>query len=329
MLATAALLFTVAMLTPALANAQAFVPARGQGTISFLYQNQSVQRHSLYTGEQFDVGHTRTQLGAFDLQFGVTDKFAVSVSLPYIASRFIGEGAHRAEAFGRTSALDFNGYHGTFQDFRLDMRYNAILSPNGTVVTPYVTVVTPSYNYDYFGHGAAGRRLTEVQVGSYVGYMIERWLPGLFVQARYGFGIPQSVMGVRPFRSMLDVEASYGLFGERLRVFGMVAGQVSYAGVDFHQPKIYEDMTDDQKIHHDRVARINAVNLGGGAQFDLNPTIALFGSIMHAQSMTNGHVLHYGVTVGVSLSFQRGAKTAGTLASRRDGLVKCLCQKGQ
>ena len=84
------------------------------------------------------------------------------------------------------------------------------------------------------------------------------------------------------------------------------------------------------KIHHDRVSRINAFNFGAGAQFSLKSLPSrCFGSIIHTLSMTNGHVLQYGVTAGVSWSFHRGTKKQGTVASHRDALVKCLCQKGQ
>lgn len=311
---------------PAAATAQAFVPQQGDGAVAILYQNQYVQWHSLYDGSRLDGGPTRTHVLAVDLTYGLTDRLALNVSLPYIASRYFGSSYHRARDFGRDSALDVAGYYGTFQDFRVDVRYNAIRS--GFVVTPYVSASIPSHNYDYFGHNAAGRRMHELQAGVYVGRVLDRLLPGAFVQARYGFGVPQGVAGMRNVRSMLDGEFGY-FVRPNLRVFGVAVGQVSHSGVRFVAPDFFNYMSDEEKIHHDRVSRINAFNFGGGAQLSITPSLDVFGSIMRTASMTNGHVLKYGVTAGVSWSFHRGAKREGTVASQRDALVKCLCQKGQ
>jgi len=314
-------------MAPAAATAQAFVPPRGDGAVAILYQNQFVDQHSLDDGSRIDRGATRTQIIAVDLTYGVTDRLAVNASLPFIASHYLGVFPHKAAQFGRDSAIDVGGYHGTFQDLRVDVRYNAI-NPGGAVVTPYLSAVAPSHYYDYFGHGAAGRRIAELQMGAYIGRTLDRLLPGAFVQARYGYGIPQSVAGVRDYRSLMDGEIGYFL-RPSLRVFGVVTGQVSHGGVRFVAPDFFNYLSADGKIHHDRISRVNALNVGGGAQLSLSPTIDVFGSIMHTESMTNGHVLKYGVTAGFSWSFHRGPQRVGALASRRGALVKCLCQKGQ
>jgi hypothetical protein len=321
--AMAALALTV--IAPAAATAQAFVPKQGDGAVAILYQNQFVKQHSFDDGSHLDRGATRTQIVAVDFTYGLTDRLALNVSLPFVASDYLGTYPHLEAKFGRTSALDFGGYHGTFQDFRLDVRYNAI--DGAVVVTPYVAVATPSHNYDYFGHGAAGRRMTELQVGVYVARSLDQLLPGAFVQARYGYGLPHGVAGVRNYRSLVDGEFGY-FVRPNLRVFALAIGQVSHTGVRF-TPDFPSDLSDDMKIHHDRVSRINSFNFGAGAQLSLSSSVDVFGSILHTQSMTNGHVLQYGVTAGASWSFHRGAQKQGTVASQRDALVKCLCQKGQ
>jgi hypothetical protein len=324
--ALAATALAFALVAPARATAQSFVPPKGDGAVAILYQNQFVERHSLDDGSPLFAGATRTQVLAIDFTYGLTDRLALNLSVPFVTSDYLGQFMHREAQFGRTSAIDPGGYYGTVQDFRLNLRYNAI-NRGGGAVTPYVSVLVPVHDYDYFGHNAAGRRLTEVQLGAYVGRALDR-LPGLFVQGRYGYALPQSVAGHRVFRSQWDGEVAY-FVRQTLRVFGVVTGQVSHGGVRFVAANFFEYVDADEKIHHDRISRINYFNLGGGAQWALSPTLDVFGSIMRTMSMTNGHVMEYGVTAGVSWSFSRGTKTPGTVAGRTEALVKCLCMKGQ
>src|SRR5262245_47492779 len=326
-LATAGIaVLALALVAPAAVRAQAYVPDKGEGAVAILYQNQFVERHSLDDGSPLYRGSTRTHVLAVDFAYGLTDRLALNLALPFVTSDYLGQAIHREPQFGRTSAIDGGGYYGTFQDARLDLRSNAINRSSG-VVTPYVTILVPVHDYDYFGHNAAGRRLTEVQLGAYVSRSLNR-VPGMILQGRFAQVIPQSVAGYRVFRTQMDGEVAY-FVRQSLRVFGVVIGQVSHGGVRFLDAEFYKYLSDDEKIHHDRISRVNHVNVGGGAQLTLSPTVDLFGSIVHTASMTNGHALKYGVTFGVSFSFSRGPKDVGTIASQGAALVKCLCLKSQ
>ena len=307
------------------ASAQAWLPRQGDGAVAVLYQEQSVDRHTRDDGTRIDRGQTRTHIFAVDLTYGLSDRIAFNVSLPYIASEYTGKNPHTAADFGRTSVLDFGGYHGTAQDFRVDVRYSALRG--ATAVTPYVSGIIPSHDYDFYGHGAPGRRLGEVQVGAYAGRMLDAVVPGAFVQARYAYGFTQRLLGVRHDRSVANVELGY-FVNPATRIFGLADGQISHGGLRFTYSFPY-DLTIPERLVHDRLSRINSFNVGGGAQVSLTPSLDLFGSIVHTAFMTNGHPLKYGVTTGVSWSFHRDALPNGSVASRRGGLVKCLCQKGE
>lgn len=319
--------FALAVFAPKPALAQAYVPPKGDGAVAILYQNQFVEQHSLDDGSPLDRGPTRTHILAVDFTYGMTDRLALNLGVPFVTSNYLGRFVHREAQFGRTSTIDLAGYYATVQDFRLDLRYNAI-NGTGGVVTPYISVLVPVHNYDYFGHNAAGRRLTEVQLGAFVGRPLDGLLAGLFTQGRLAYSVPQSVAGHRVFRTQLDGEMAY-FVTTTLRVFGVVSGQVSHGGVRFVSPDFYNYLDADGKIHHDRIARVNHLNLGGGAQWSLSPAFDVFGSIMHTAYMTNGHVVDYNITAGVSWSFSRGTKKPGTVTSRSESLVKCLCMKGQ
>jgi hypothetical protein len=321
-----AIVVSVAQLfAPAPACAQAWVPTRGDGAVAIVYQNQFVDQHTLDDGARIDRGETRTHIMAVDLTYGLTNRVALNVGLPFIASKYSGVNPHTEAAFGRTSVLDFDGYHATTQDFRVDLRYSAVRG--ATAVTPYVSGVIPSRSYDYFGHAAAGRRLAEVQIGAYVGRMLDPVLPGGFIQARYSYGFTQRLLGVQHDRSVSEVEIGY-FVRPNVRVFALSFGQISHGGIRF-APNFPAGLTSDELLYHDRFSRVNSLDFGGGAQVSLSPSVDLFGSLVHNEIQTNGHALKYSVTTGLSWSFHHGSPGTGASASRQAALVKCLCQKGE
>jgi hypothetical protein len=320
-----AVVVSAALFTPAAAAAQAWVPSRGDGAVAIVYQNQFVDQHTLDDGVRIDRGETRTHIMAVDLTYGLTNRVALNVSLPYIASKYSGVNPHTAAAFGRTSVLDDGGYHGTSQDFRVDLRYSAVRG--ATAITPYLSGIIPSRNYDYFGHGAAGRRLAEVQVGAYIGRMLDPVLPGGFVQARYAYGFTQQLLDVPHDRSMSEVEIGY-FVRPNVRVFVLSFGQISHGGLRF-APDFPAGLTADELVYHDRMSRVNSLDFGGGAQVSLSPSLDLFGSLVHTEIQTNGHALKYSLTTGLSWSFHRGPVGTVPSASRQAALVKCLCQKSE
>ena len=63
------------------ARAQAFVPAKGEGSVSFLYQDQFFRYHYLPT-QPVDIGQIWARSMLYDITYGLTDKIAVSFRLP-------------------------------------------------------------------------------------------------------------------------------------------------------------------------------------------------------------------------------------------------------
>src|SRR5262245_57350177 len=70
-----------------LARAQAFVPPKGEGTVSFLYQDLFVKYH--YFGPtRTDNGSIASKMMVVDVTYGVTDKLAVSAGIPWVAAKY-------------------------------------------------------------------------------------------------------------------------------------------------------------------------------------------------------------------------------------------------
>src|SRR5690242_911211 len=75
------------------ARAQAFLPAQGDGTVSLLYQDQLFKYHFVPT-TPFDAGPIYSRSMVMDVTYGVTDKVAVSIALPWVNTRYSGSRPH-------------------------------------------------------------------------------------------------------------------------------------------------------------------------------------------------------------------------------------------
>jgi hypothetical protein len=311
--------------TASRAEAQAWLPLRGEGSVAIQLQDAFSKSHFVPVA-RVDIGHINTKSVVFDLTYGVTDKFALDVSLPYIASKYDGPQPH-------PTSLDDGSYHSTFQDFRFALRYS--VRAGKLAVAPFVGSILPSHSYQYYAHAAPGRRLHELQAGAYLAGLLEDWIPGGFVQVRVGYGFMQSVADVQHGRGLLDVE--FGDFlTERFRVFAMANGQLTHGGIDI--PFIGPiGLPNVMRSEHDRIDRTHFLNVGGGASFSVTDTIDVFGSFLTSVANRNGHDLTRGINVGMSWSFNsRGpsrqdmaklaADTDWEAASR--SLFKCVCQRG-
>jgi len=307
------------------ARAQAWVPAQGEGNVTIQYQNSLARDHYLTT-TKVDIGHIETSALVLDATYGLTNKVAVDVSFPYIASRYTGTKPH-------PSILDDGTYHATFQDVRMAFRYN--VRAGRFALTPYVGSIVPSHDYAYYAHAAPGRDLRELQVGTYAAKLLDPVLPGVFVQARVAYGFTERVADISHDRGMLDVEAGY-FATESLRVFAFGTGQVTRGGVDIPLNGL-AGLAPDLRPYHDQIDRLNYVNVGGGASITLRDSMDLFGSIVTNVANRNGHALNRGVNLGVTWTFKRAGPSARDLAraaaltdreSEARSLLRCVCQRG-
>jgi len=307
------------------ASAQAWLPAQGEGSISIQWQN-TFSRDHFFPLIRFDIGHIETNALIVDATYGLTNKLAVDVSLPYIASKYNGPQPHPTK-------LDDGTYHGTLQDFRFAVRYN--LRAGSFAVTPYVGSIVPSHSYEFYAHAAPGRRLRELQVGAYVAKLLDRAIPGVFVQARLAYGFTEPVLNIGHSRAMADLEIG-DFVTDRLRVFAVGSGQLTRGGIDL--PIMGSvGLPMPMQLVHDRIDRTHFLNVGGGASFTLKESVDLFGSIMTNVANRNGHGLNRGVSLGVGWTFKRGKPAAGsgaraTAQTDEDDeartLGRCVCQRG-
>jgi hypothetical protein len=301
------------------ASAQAWVPSKGEGSVSVLYQNLFVEKHFDASGSKIDRGHIRSDNLLFDATYGLTDRIAVTLAAPFIRSRYTG-------TFPHPTAEDNGQPHSGFQNLRFSVRYNIVDGP--VTITPFVGTNVPSHSYEYFAHAAYGTRVREFEVGTYVGRMLDPALPDAFVQARYAYSFAERIEGIHHDRSNLDIEFGYFLT-PKVRAFVIGAGQTTHGGIDTPDAG-WRAMPANLGRHHDRVAALKMLDFGGGVQVSVTRSIEVFGSFMTTTAGQNSHSLARGITIGASWSFGgRGLSSLSDSSSSNpeDPMAKCLCQK--
>jgi hypothetical protein len=144
---------------------QAWVPPKGEGEIALSYQDLFTRDHFNSDGTRHDYGHIRLFDVVQEIDYGVTNKFAVNVSLPYGIGKYHGSFPHQLP-------IDDGDYHGALQDFHVGFRYNLVKRP--FQFTPFVAVALPSHHYEHFAHSAVGIDMWERTLGS-TSTDIARW----------------------------------------------------------------------------------------------------------------------------------------------------------
>lgn len=280
--------------TGATIYAQAWVPPKGEGSLTFTYQKIDVRDHFSAEGETEDRGRIHTHNMIMSFEYGLSEKLAVDVDLAYVASRYDGAGR-------RPHGPDDDGFfHPTFSDAHLSLRYNIARKP--LVVTPFVGVTLPSHDYKVQGHTAVGRGFKELLLGINIGRHLDPILPNSYAHVRYSYAILTHFAGFNLNHSNVDWEI--GWYANRvvaLRFIG--AWQTTHGGLDF---PLGRRLTPQEFDIHDRVAKAKYVELGAGVTFSLNRSFDLHTAYAKTVSAKNTHG-DAGIILGVTWRFSHGS----------------------
>jgi hypothetical protein len=301
--------------SPATASAQAYIPSRGDGTVSVSYQLINTRGQNGASGEWFPNAaqlpdlpgeSTDTHALIWYLEYGLTERIAVHTSLPYMQVRYKGPLPHTTGFNGQPSDLDDGTYHGTFQDFYFGTRFKAVESPR-FALTPFGEFIVPSHQYESLAQSAVGRDLRALVVGAAIGGFADYLLPGLNFQTRISYALVENAVDIRPNRTGIDSSVGY-FVTPRLAVQFIETLQLTHDGVDFVGPPeflaIHDGGTfnDEYGRNHDRLVRANSLNFGGGVAFQLTDAVGVFatyGKLAWGQNIPTPR----SITVGMNYGF--------------------------
>ena len=146
---------------------------------------------------------------------------------------------------------------------------------------------------------------------------------GLVLQGRYAFGVAEQVVGYTPRHSEAGMELAY-FITPSIRVFGSASGRLAHNGIDVTLQSRFT-LPPEVWLAHDRVSRLNELNLGGGTAISISESIDIFGAFTRTVAGRNAHAIDRGISIGMAWSFRRAVAPRTT--SRESSLAKCLCQK--
>jgi len=280
-------------LIPTSLSAQAWLFPQGEGSVSFYSQYLYTNQHASYTGQTFNLGQIFSESLIMDTDYSLTNKLAVRVALPYIFGKYDGTHPH-------PTTPDNGDWHSTFQNFTADLRYN--VSSRRVVFTPFVRLVMPSHNYEYFAHAAVGRDLREYHVGFNIARRLDPILPKAFLQAQYSYAFVERVLNIAPNRSNVDAQIGYFLT-PRLTLLASTQWIHTYSGVNANFDLPQAGLSGEQWLHHDQISKATLTDVGGGFSFAVNRKVEMFVSFARSVEGTNGHLHDALVTIGVSRTF--------------------------
>lgn len=313
---TPVVFFLVSLVTFATtAWGQAWVPDKGEGTFSTFFNYIAFGGHFQSDGSRTPEAAARSRSYLFDLDYGVTNRVAVTVSLPVVSARYASTNPTSADllvlfnqaikavdaGFYDHAFLDDRNYHTTLQDFHFDVRYNVM--SGHVVVTPFIGATFPSHDYAFVGEAAPGRNLKEFRFGTDVARVLNPFLHKAYFNGQLFFTIPEQALRVRTDRTNLSLEFGYSL-KRRLMVRGFGQWQHTFHGLHFPADLTTPELT----LTHERLLKANYWHLGGGVSYAITPKTDLSAD---AVTFLSGSDTHYGsgLVLGISRSFRLKSHT--------------------
>jgi hypothetical protein len=279
-------------------HAQPWVPPRGEGSVTLTYQNYYTLGHYDVQGHPNTNGATHAKSLIVEVDVAITDSFALTVSLPYVATKYTGPDEYRVGGIvTHPGPLDDRTYHGALQDLHIEGR--RVCWAGSVAIAPLVSVIIPTHDYQTHGEAVPGRHRRELQLGVTAGTDLNRVLPKTYAHGRYALNTAERSHGFASVTSSLNVEGGVDATS-MLTVRGLAAWQFRHRG-----PTIPELAADDW-LGHDRFIVSSYFTLGGGMSILLTPRTEI--DVLWVATISGKSGAHRSrmLAVGSSWSFGKG-----------------------
>jgi hypothetical protein len=298
LIATLLVLFSAPLL-----RGQPWIGQRGETTLTMTYQRTEHEGHVLNDGTWLRVGGSHASVIGLTVEHNLTDKFAISAGIPYVASKFArNNGPNMTLMCPTCPGLDDGRYHGAWQDVTLGARYNVLMHP--VVLTPSLSVRFPSHRYATEFEAAPGRHLVEAQAGIAAGRIFDPAGLPFYVTGQYSYAFVEKVFSVSNDRSNADLTVGTFL-APTFSVHGFVSWQNTHGGLTSDFVLNFDNKILYPALYraHDGLIRDNFWRGGIGASYALTESTGVSASIARVLGGTNTH-FGYLYNLSVSRSFQ-------------------------
>lgn len=245
------------------AAAQAWAPREREGDVTFVMQTiDHVGR--IFGDVRIDCCGTTNVAVVVDADYGLTDRWSISTSLPYVFAKYRGGAPDGPAAFLPYPAVDScHCLHGAIQDVDFGSHYNLVKVRRTFSLMTSMSVGIPTHKYDYVGEAVIGFGLAQLGLSADAGGQLNFITPGLSVDGHYGYTIVERLLGISHNRSNVRLEAGY-TFPNRLGGHVILSGQRTHGGLRF--PADIEPFPERYTEFH-RLLRDDYFQAGAGVSY--------------------------------------------------------------
>jgi hypothetical protein len=297
------------------AHAQLYVPQKGGGSVSASVQVVTDHWHLSSDGDRVGKTHITTNSLVLRFDYGVTDRLAATLTVPYVQKRFRadvgGAGPHDPDPFNdghddhdhdhdHVERLDDGAFHGHWQDWGVGVRYRLRDAP--LAITPFFNYSWPSHEYEFFAHAAPGTGQKRAQFGVVVGRPFGPPWINTYASGSYSYTFVEKVLDVRVDYSSLNLELGHH-FSEKLSARVYVNYRKTHGGLEFPADFGVIPNTSEQFLNHDRISRIDYLNGGLGLGWQFDERYAATFDYLDTLWGEQGHEIHNAVALTLYRSF--------------------------
>jgi hypothetical protein len=265
------------------------------------YQHYDVRGHFDVHGNENENGGTESHALLTELDYGLGGQFGLTVSLPFIASRYTGPPSYNVGPYiTYPGPLDDGSYHGAVQDLRIEIRRLWWAGP--VAFAPFAGFSFPTHDYETVGEAVPGRHRRDLQLGVSAAVGLDRFAPGSYFQVKYAYGTMERVNDIPFTRSNIDVEG--GVAAGRVLFRGLIASQIRHEG-----PSL--DQLAPDWVNHDRFIAPSYLNLGGGASLSLTESADVYALWVDTVAGSNGAHRARLLVIGVMFELRSHLKGLG------------------
>jgi hypothetical protein len=286
------------------------VPEKGHGAVSITVQHSVVNRVALpgAPGDGYlEIGEKTLRSTTLELDYGLTDRLAVTASIPFMSNRYVGSSPHdprRLQDPHGEGFLDDGDFHSGWSDWGLGLRWLWRTDP--VAITPFVAYHRPSHDYPIFTGTAFGTRQWRVDVGVNAGVRVPGPIRNLYLQGGYAYSYTEptkpsgSTSTYRVNHSVLSLELGYLVTPRLSASLGWRYRKTHDAlGLENFTPPF----TDDLYYYHDRLFPLEQSVLSLSAGFQLNDRYSVAVGYGRTLRVEFGHDIKHALSVGVVRGF--------------------------
>ena len=293
------------------------VPGRGNGSYGVSLQHISITKRDIDVANG-EFGELTLRSAFFDFDYGLTDRLALNLTLPFKSNRFIGEPPYdhdtslliddHGEKF-----LDDGEYHSAWGDFGVNLRWLWRTSP--IAVTPFIGYYFPSNDYPLFTETQAGTAQWRADFGVNMAGRLGPPRLNLTWTAGYAYSLmektrPSDAPGRRVNHSRVSAEFSW-------RATPLITPYLHVSYVDPHNGLDLDEFFgfpfseegfphSDQYYYHDQLLPWGYSTWSLGVNFQAPARMSLTASYGRSLNIGFGHEYEPAMSLSIARFFARG-----------------------